>query len=313
MNDDEQAGLLSDGTYRAWWLKTVIKSTQITDSVRVFLMTLALFMDADGRVCVPREQLAVVLGRAERKVGEKVKLALASGLLVRVVRGQKHRTAVFQAAVDGVVLSRTPGGPAEVPGWLPVSEPPGGPADESQGADFKTPEPNSQGADFKTPEAQGADLRMSPGGPPEDSQQDPRGSHLSFRGVDVSEEVDLSDTGRLFDLNSAASRRTQEDESESGTRRKPEKPIPAGFKVTPQMEAWARSKDYTVDLGRETFRFVNHALQNDRRCRDWIAAWRNWIDKAQEKLDNARPTRTGTGGYQPYRNPNDQSVYDESF
>lgn len=56
------------------------------------------------------------------------------------------------------------------------------------------------------------------------------------------------------------------------------------------MRAWAKAKPYTVDLDRETFRFINHAKQHDRRCRDWIAAWRNWIDKAQEIYD--RDNRT---------------------
>ncbi|MEV6035987.1 hypothetical protein AB0L65_32870 [Nonomuraea sp. NPDC052116] len=295
--NDEQAGLLGDGTYRAWWLKTVIKSTQITDSVRVFLMTLALFMDADGRVCVPRERLAIVLGRAERKVGEKVKLALASGLLVRTVRGQKHQTAVFQAAVDGVILSVPPGSPPETPDDSPLSMSPGGPAEDSQGADSKDPEPNSQGADFKTPETQGADLRMTPGGPPDDSQQDPRGSHLSFGVVEVAED-DLSEGAHLFVVD-AASRRTRK------PRRKPETAIPEDFSITPEMRAWAKSKPYTVDLDRETFRFINHAQQNDRRCRDWIAAWRNWIDKAQEihDRDNRAPATRPQAARSPGATP----------
>jgi hypothetical protein len=30
-------------------------------------------------------------------------------------------------------------------------------------------------------------------------------------------------------------------------------------------------------------RFRNHAAQNDRRCADWRAAWRNWISGAIER------------------------------
>ena len=52
VNDDVIGGL-HDGTYRARWLRTVIKTAQITDSIRVLLMTLALHMDASGRVSVP--------------------------------------------------------------------------------------------------------------------------------------------------------------------------------------------------------------------------------------------------------------------
>ncbi|MFI7644106.1 hypothetical protein [Nonomuraea sp. NPDC049400] len=305
--NDEQAGLLSDGTYRAHWLRAVIKATHITDSVRVLLMALALHMDASGRVSVPREDLAALLGRNERKVAERVKLALESGLLLRTVRGQKHRVAVYQAAIDGVTLSMPPEGPAEdevsvAPGD-PVDSglrvPDGGQAEDSQGAGSMHPEPNSQGAGSMHPETQGAGFSMPPEGPAEDSQGAPRGAHPSFIGVEVSEEVDLSDSGRLFDLKSAASRRPKE--TKSGTRRKPETPMPADFKVTPDMEAWAKAQGYTVDLGRETFRFINHAHQNDRRCRDWLAAWRNWIDKAQEISD--RETRSSTPRPQAARSP----------
>jgi hypothetical protein len=281
--NDETASLLGDGTYRAHWLKGVIKAKHITDSVRVLLMTLALHMDASGRVSVPRDELAALLGRNERKVGEKVTLALESGLLVRTVRGQKHRTAVYQAALDGASLSMPHGSPAEA---APLRETPVGPADDSQQAGFKPPVTNSQQAGFKPPETQQADLRMSPGGPPDDSQQAPRGAHPSFNGVDVVDEKDLSEDAQLLLLD-AASRRTRK------SRRRPEVSIPEDFAVTPEMRAWAKDKGYIVDLDRETFRFINHALQNDRRCRDWIAAWRNWIDRAQERYDreNRAPNR----------------------
>ncbi|MEV0831475.1 hypothetical protein [Nonomuraea rubra] len=255
MNDDILGGLY-DGTYRARWLRAVIRSVQITDSVRVLLMTLALHMDASGRVSVPRGDLAVLLGRNERKVGEKVKAALESGFLVQVARGQKHQTAVYRAAINGQPLSVSPEGPAE-----------------------------------------SADLSVPPGGPTEDSQQAPRGASQSFIGVEVVEEVDLPD-GSLFGVDPAASRRTNEaTKKPAKSRRKPETPIPDDFAVTAQMRTSATEKGYTVDLDRQTIRFINHAHQNDRRCRDWVAAWRNWIDKAQEiqDRDNARPAGAAGG------------------
>src|SRR5690606_10313593 len=267
------AGLLSDGTYRAHWLRAVIRATHIPESVRVLLMTLALHMDASGRVSVPREVLAALLGRNERKVAERVKGALESGLLVRTVRGQKHRVAVYQAAIGGVIpdpLSVPPGDPVE----SGVRVPHEGPAEDSQGAGSMHPEPDSQGAGSMHPETQGAGFRMTPGGPAEDSQGAPRGAHPSFGVVEVVEK-DLSDDTHLFVVD-AASRRTRK------ARRKPESAIAEDFSITPEMRAWAKAKTYTVDLDRETFRFINHAHQNDRRCRDWVAAWRNWIDKAQE-------------------------------
>ncbi|MEV4383706.1 hypothetical protein, partial [Streptosporangium sp. NPDC049644] len=293
VNDDILGGLY-DGTYRARWLRAVIRSVQITDSVRVLLMTLALHMDASGRVSVPRGDLAVLLGRNERKVGEKVKAALESGFLVQVARGQKHQTAVYRAAINGQPLSVSPEGPAES---ADLSVPPGGPTEDSQGADSKHPEPNSQGASNRPPETQEADLSVPPGGPTEDSQQAPRGASQSFIGVEVVEEVDLPD-GSLFGVDPAASRRTNEaTKKPAKSRRKPETPIPDDFAVTAQMRTSATEKGYTVDLDRQTIRFINHAHQNDRRCRDWVAAWRNWIDKAQEiqDRDNARPAGAAGG------------------
>lgn len=100
-----------------------------------------------------------------------------------------------------------------------------------------------------------------------------------------------ADSGGLFDAPPA------EPKPKPKSRRKPETPIPADFNVTPEMKAWAASKSYTVDLGRQTFRFINHAHEKERRCRDWVAAWRNWIDKAQEIHDeDSRMRPTGTTG-----------------
>ncbi|MFI6299573.1 hypothetical protein ACIBEJ_48820 [Nonomuraea sp. NPDC050790] len=73
--------------------------------------------------------------------------------------------------------------------------------------------------------------------------------------------------------------------SGSKSRRKPETPIPDDFAVTEDMRAWAKEKGYRVDLDHETVQFIEHALMHDRRCRDWLAAWRKWIDKAQRIQD----------------------------
>lgn len=72
------------------------------------------------------------------------------------------------------------------------------------------------------------------------------------------------------------------------------------------MREWARNhtRRITVDLDDQTERFLNHARQTDRRCRDWRAAWRNWVLKAQDFADrdqgqhrpapgNARPQAAG--------------------
>jgi hypothetical protein len=40
-------------------------------------------------------------------------------------------------------------------------------------------------------------------------------------------------------------------------------------------------------MSREHQRFCNHAKQNDRRCVDWVAAERNWMIGAADKLGRA--------------------------
>lgn len=90
-----------------------------------------------------------------------------------------------------------------------------------------------------------------------------------------------------------------EEQKPKRARRKPETPVPEIFPVTDDMRAWAANhqRTITVDLNYQTERFVNHARQVDRRCRDWLAAWRNWILKAQDDADaHSRRAATGTEG-----------------
>lgn len=71
----------------------------------------------------------------------------------------------------------------------------------------------------------------------------------------------------------------------ASSRRKPETPIPDGF---PDAEALTKAEEQIsearviLDPGRQAVRFRAHAETNDRRCRDWRAAWRNWVDKGIE-------------------------------
>jgi uncharacterized protein YdaU (DUF1376 family) len=81
------------------------------------------------------------------------------------------------------------------------------------------------------------------------------------------------------------------------SRRKPETEIPDGFpdaeaKDDARNRAAADGAELNVAIQAERFR--NHAFQNDRRTRDWRAAWRNWIVTALESA----PKR-GTPAGQP--------------
>lgn len=77
----------------------------------------------------------------------------------------------------------------------------------------------------------------------------------------------------------------QNPEARSSTRRKPDISIPEGF---PDREAITKAEQriseaaVTLDAGRQAVRFRDHAETHDRRCRDWPAAFRQWITKALE-------------------------------
>ncbi|HEY9410952.1 MAG TPA: hypothetical protein VIP77_15325 [Jiangellaceae bacterium] len=101
---------MSDGTFRGRWIDEVFRTPSISDAVRVSLLALAMDMNAAGDVSVPRRDLAARLSRSERRVNERLSLAIEAGLIERTGRGSRSRTATFQAVLPGVD-SRTPGCP----------------------------------------------------------------------------------------------------------------------------------------------------------------------------------------------------------
>jgi hypothetical protein len=77
------------------------------------------------------------------------------------------------------------------------------------------------------------------------------------------------------------------------SRKKAEAPLPDDFAVTDEMRAWAAENAPGVDIDKATAKFRNHAQANDRRQRDWAAAWRNWM--LNERPSNVVAIRGGTG------------------
>lgn len=66
----------------------------------------------------------------------------------------------------------------------------------------------------------------------------------------------------------------------SGGRRKPERPLPESW--TPSSAHSTYAEDNGINLDFQAERFRNHAQANDRRARDWDAAFRNWLLKAEK-------------------------------
>ncbi|ROR97809.1 hypothetical protein EDD28_2418 [Salana multivorans] len=74
-------------------------------------------------------------------------------------------------------------------------------------------------------------------------------------------------------------------------RRKPERPLPDDW--TPDEGHRRRAAELGLDLDATAEAFRNHAATNDRRARDWNAAFRSWLTKAAEYAarDSARGRR----------------------
>lgn len=63
------------------------------------------------------------------------------------------------------------------------------------------------------------------------------------------------------------------------TRRKPERPLPASWAPNAQHHETAIAK--RLDMAEQVMRFRNHADTHDRRARDWDAAFRTWLNRAE--------------------------------
>jgi hypothetical protein len=93
--------------------------------------------------------------------------------------------------------------------------------------------------------------------------------------------------------------------------------IPENFTVEPKMIEWAAERAPLADGQRETEKFINHfqaASGPNASKRDWVAAWRNWMLRAQENAErnpprSGRPGNGNSSGYEPYRNPTDPNAY----
>lgn len=89
-----------------------------------------------------------------------------------------------------------------------------------------------------------------------------------------------------------------------------------GFTLTDSMRRWALDTfGPGLDLDYETALFLDHFRAQGVRRPNWPAEWQKWVRRsakfASERAN--RPPLRAVGGYQPFRNPTDQSVYDEPF
>ncbi|MEU1731408.1 hypothetical protein [Streptosporangium sp. NPDC020145] len=307
--NDEPLGALSDGTFRAHWLRELLRSSQLTESVKVLLFSVAIEeMDAAGRFSVPREELAVRIGRGKTRITERLTEAVAQGFLVRLAAGRKKSTAVYAAALKG----------SACPDLIQEEPDPGKGPDkrtERKGPDSRTR--TIFGSDLQAPN-EGDEVRI--GGPQEARKGPPIPATNRYGSRDVGDDLYESADDGLFLREAAAPRRASPDTKKSAQPRAPKTSIPADFAVDPTMRAWATEKCPDVDLTIQTQLFINHFMDKPEIKRPgWVRSWQSWMLRQQgwttERQSNVRQLRpTGTHGHhQPYRNPTDQSVYDEEF
>lgn len=54
------------------------------------------------------------------------------------------------------------------------------------------------------------------------------------------------------------------------------------FQVTDDMKSWATESKLTIDLTSQTLQFVDYHTAKGTLMKDWAAAWRTWMRKAEE-------------------------------
>lgn len=84
---------------------------------------------------------------------------------------------------------------------------------------------------------------------------------------------------------------------ERKTRKGNATPLPDSYSLPDAIRTYGEGQGLTgSEIAREHQRFCNHAKQNDRRCVDWVAAERNWLLGAAEKLGRAPVVSSPSGG-----------------
>lgn len=86
-----------------------------------------------------------------------------------------------------------------------------------------------------------------------------------------------------------------------------------GFALTDSMRRWALDTfGPHLDIDYETAQFLDHFRANGQRRKNWPAEWQKWIRRSAKHASERAtrpPLKAVSGGWQPWTNPEDQSVY----
>lgn len=307
--NDQSLNSLSDGTYRARWLREVLRASQITESVKLMLISMGIEeMDPSGVVSVPREDLAARIGRGKSRVSERIQEAVDRGFLARLSAGKKSSTAVYAAAVSGSVCTDLIEDVAFGKG--PVSRT----VSEEVGSGQSDPNVAEKGPDSRTGTIFGSDLQDAEKGPDsrtrtsfgsdlqdaiEDDEVRVSGPNDPGKGPAIRAANVVEGTGEEVDPPSESSEEDFFKLDGVGSQATPAKrktPVPRDIAITPDMRAWAAEKTpLVVDLEFETEQFVDHWTSKRELRADWVATWRTWM-RNQQKWTAARQQPKGQSG-----------------
>ena len=304
-----------EGTVRDRWVAEVFRSPHVSAEVKVFLLHLERYsMSDDGCVSEPRDTLAAAMNCHPRKISAKFAAAVETGLLRQLARGQKGRTAVFQAVV--------PGGPATV-----------------QGAKNRHPETSTQGAGGRHPEDEDEDVQGASTRHPETTSpykdraralSNADASHPNAPQVGHASDAEVIS---LFDEEQDPSLRSKKRARKRAESAPTQPDLFATFwEIYPRKvakpkarEAWDKALKKGADpeliiWGASAYASSPVRVEGGKQFTAHPASWLNaerWDDEPEELNKRAEsppppPTRT-PGHYQPYTNPADQSVYHEEL
>lgn len=75
--------------------------------------------------------------------------------------------------------------------------------------------------------------------------------------------------------------------------------IPEKFSITPEMESWAKTKNFTFNLLAETENFILYWQGEGKTKVDWQATWKSWMNRTQQRIGSAGAHRKSASRARP--------------
>lgn len=109
-----------------------------------------------------------------------------------------------------------------------------------------------------------------------------RESNLPKTGVDTPENGSKTSQKRETQKKETTTKET----NTKNSRAKRNSKIPDDFCITPEMQSWANTKNFTFDLNAETENFILYWQGAGTTKANWPATWQVWMNRTQERIGN---------------------------